>query len=218
MKEFGLQLTDLHGSAGKEKGWCSEREYERLAGLELVKNRVSMTARLGGDVVIMHLPALPEDKAAHAGYWTRVRRTLDEVRPWARMHGVRIALENLSRATSFDEIETVFERHGEEYVGLCYDSGHGNISGDGLDRLDQIKDRLISLHLHDNDASGDQHKPLFSGTVDWERLARIIAQSGYRKWVSMETTMGQSGIADEAEFLRVVRETGTRFAAMVSAG
>ena len=215
--EFGLGLTDLHGSAGREKGWCSEREYERLAGLELVTNRIDMAARLGSDVVTMHLPGEPLEADARPAYWARVQHALDGLEPPARARGVRIALENLGDPRSFDTIAEVFARYGPETVGLCYDSGHGNISGNGLDRLEGMRDRLISLHLHDNDASGDQHKLLFSGTVDWKRLAAIIARSSYGKWVSMETTMRNAGIEAETEFLAQARDTGLAFARMIEA-
>ena len=46
MHDYSLQLCDLHASAGVEKSWTSSREYERLAGVELVKNRIAMAARL----------------------------------------------------------------------------------------------------------------------------------------------------------------------------
>jgi sugar phosphate isomerase/epimerase len=49
-------LLDLHGSIGPEKNWASQREYERLAGVELVQNRIEMTAQLGGKVIVMHVP------------------------------------------------------------------------------------------------------------------------------------------------------------------
>ena len=215
LREFGLGVTDIHASAGREKAWCSEPEYERLAGVELVRNRLDMAARLGSDVIIMHLPAQPADEEPKAAYWARLRRSLDDLKPPACDSRVRIALENLSPTESFDTIEEVLSQYGPEYVGLCYDSGHGNISGHGLNRLERLKDRLISLHLHDNDASGDQHKLLFSGTVDWPRLAGIVARSSYTKWVSMETTMGNTGIADETEFLARALETGTAFARMI---
>jgi len=216
LREFGLGVTDIHASAGREKAWCSERAYERLAGVELVTNRIDLAARLASDVIIMHLPAQPVDEELKAAYWARLRRSLDGLEPLARDRGVRIALENLSPTESFDTIEMVLSQCSPDVLGLCYDSGHGNISGHGLDRLERLKDRLISLHLHDNDASGDQHKLLFSGTVDWPRLAGIIARSSYAKWVSMETTMGNTSIADEAHFLARAFETGTVFGRMIA--
>ncbi len=204
LAEFGLKLLDLHSSVGPEKHWFSLKEYERLAGVELVKNRIEMTARLGGDVVIMHYPKEPGDQP--------IRRSLDELVGFAHSHGVRIALEN----GGFDAVEPLLAEYPPDCVGLCYDSGHGNLVPDGLDRLDRIKDRLISVHLHDNDGASDQHNLIFSGTVDWPRLAQILAQSAYRKPISSESNMGRSGITDETTFLAQAFDAGTRLAAMVA--
>ena len=55
-EEYQLSLLDLHASHGQEKNWGSEHEYARLAGVELVKNRIEMATRLGGEVIILHLP------------------------------------------------------------------------------------------------------------------------------------------------------------------
>lgn len=212
LRDFGLAIHDLHGSDGQEKKWGSTREYERQAGIELVKNRLDMAARFSCPVVIMHAPSQPEAEAERPACWDRFRRTLDELLPYAAQRGVRIALEN----GDFDLFERVFPLYGPESLGLCYDSGHGNTAGDGLDRLDRVKDRLIALHLDDNDSTGDQHKPIFSGTVDWDRLASIIAASGYdRPCMTMEVVMGNTDIEDHAEFLRLARETGARFEEMV---
>ena len=209
--DFRLSLLDLHASAGRKKAWGSEREHERLAGVELVANRIEMSARLGAEVIIMHLPG-----GAFEDYRPRLRRSLDELRPCAAEHGVRIALENGGSHQSFDDIERVLHTYGPEYIGLCYDAGHGNLFPGGLDRLDRIKDRLISVHLHDNDGAGDQHRLLFTGTVDWNRLAGIIARSPYGKCVSMEVSMRNEPYENEGAFLRQAFETGEQLAGMVA--
>jgi len=211
--EFGLELTDLHASAGQEKGWVSYREYERLAGVELVRNRIDMTARLGADVIILHLPGPPASTESQAAYWDRVWESLDALRRPAEAAGVRIAIEN----GNFNDIERVLAHYDDSYVGLCYDSGHGNMLPDGLDRLERLEDRLISIHLHDNNGREDQHKIPFTGTIDWPRLTRIIAESAYTKWVSLETTTRHAGIADEAAFLAAAHQAASGLAEMIEA-
>jgi sugar phosphate isomerase/epimerase len=212
LRECGLAVTDLHGSAGKEKAWGSPREYERLAGVELVANRIRMAERLGADVIIMHLPDL-KDPAMREITWDQLRRSLDALQPRARERGVRIAIEN----GPFPEIDRVLSLYGPDYLGLCYDCGHGNLIPDGLDWLERLKGRLISVHLHDNDGTADQHNlPFWPGcTVNWERLARILATSAYTKWVSMESTMKRSGMTDEPAWLAQGFEVGTRVTAMI---
>ena len=210
LAQYGLALLDLHASVGPEKKWNSAVEYERLAGVELVRNRIAMTRRLGGDVIIMHTGGEAELPA--------VRRSLDTLAPFAREHGVRIAVEN----GVFGVLRQLFAEYPPDYLGLCYDCGHGNIvtptkdrDGRGLDDLETLKDRLISVHLHDNDGTKDQHQLPFLGTVDWPRLARILARSSYRKCVSLEAQKANSGIADEGAFRARAYEVANRFAGMI---
>jgi sugar phosphate isomerase/epimerase len=213
LADYSLQVLNLHASQGKEKYWCSLLEYQRQAGVELVKNRIEMTARLGADVVIIHVPS---DAAAEVQRQLLgpVRRSLDELLPFARQQGVRIAIENME-TDDFWMLSTLLKAYAENVLGLCYDSGHGNIDGRGLDNLEKVKDRLIALHLHDNDGVTDQHKNPFTGTVDWERLARIIAESPYEKCLNLEVVIQNSGIQDQAEFLRQAHAAGEKLAEMV---
>jgi len=202
MKDFGLKLLDLHGTTGPEKDWTSETEYQRQAGVELVKNRVAMAARLGGDVVIMHIRFEPA--------WPPLRRSLDELRPFVMERGVRIAIEN----GKLPAVANVLRDYEPAYVGLCYDSGHGNIGFMDPDSLESFKDRLLSVHLHDNDGTCDQHRLMFTGTIDWARLARIMAASSYTKCISMEVGCGED--EDETAFLAQAYQDGRRFSEMVA--
>lgn len=215
LSDLGLSVTDMHGSAGREKEWCSTVDYCRLSGVELVANRLAMAEALGTDVVVMHLPDLHASPDASA--WAAVWRTLDALHPAAEAHGVRIAIENGSTVESFEAIGAVLDRCPPDYVGLCYDSGHGNMLGTGLEWLERFADRLIAVHLHDNDGSGDQHRIPFDGSVDWPRLAGIVAHSSYEKWASLEVSMRTYGAEEPAVFLTKAKDTGARIGRMMDA-
>ncbi len=67
-------------------------------GVELVKNRIDFAARLGADVVIMHVypdTVAPAYAPFNAVAWDQLRRSLDELEPYTRARGVCIAVENL---------------------------------------------------------------------------------------------------------------------------
>ena len=230
--EYGLTLNDVHGSEGVEKFWYSPKEYARLAGVELVKNRIDFAARLGADVVIMHVypdTLAPEYAPFNAVAWDQLRRSLDALEPYAGERGVRIAIENLiddpalmaqvvdihQVGDNFEKIGRLFSLYPPEYLGLCYDSGHANLGRDRMDDLEPLTDRLLALHLHDNDGMADQHRLIFSNEIDWTRLAGLIAQSAYHKPISMEVAIKNTGIETEEEFLQQAYETGARFARMV---
>ncbi len=206
LADCGLAVLDIHASAGQEKRWGSPEEYERLAGVELVANRLEMAAELGADVIVLHAAAgLPV--ASHL-------RSLEALAPLARRLAVRIALENLP-GEGFGRIDELFAAHGPDLLGLCYDSGHGNIGCDSIPDLEQRGDRLIALHLNDNDGSGDQHRIPFTGTVDWSRVSAAIAASSYRKCVSMELSLKAHQADSEASYLEQCRIAGERLAAMI---
>lgn len=215
LARLDLSLNDLHGSHGREKAWGSPRTYEREAGVALVRNRIEMAHRLDCDVVIVHIPPPPADGDTCAAWWNRWARSLDALEPFARERHVRIALEN-SHDDNVPTIAEAFSRYAPDFLGLCYDSGHGAMARNGLDRLAAHADRLISVHLHDNDGSADHHRVPFTGVVDWDRLAEIIAASAYAKAaITLECVMRNSPIDDEADFLAAAAKAGMRFAAMV---
>ena len=135
--------------------------------------------------------------------------------PFAKEHNVRIALENLEGQNPATHRRLLSE-YDPSFLGLCFDSGHDNIDGMGFELLDSHKDRLLSLHLNDNDGvNAKQHNLLFSGTVNWSRVAKAIAESSYSKCPSMEVMMQGSNIASEKAFLKRAFETGTVFAKML---
>ncbi|MCP4180847.1 MAG: sugar phosphate isomerase/epimerase [bacterium] len=202
-RKFSLRLLDLHSSTGKEKNWASELEHERLAGVELVKNRLQMIKQLGSYVIIMHAYE----------YNDALKKSLDELQPYAEDLNVKIAVEN----GEFAVLKNIFNDYSPNFIGLCYDSGHGNmLTGNlGLENLNRFKDRLISVHLHDNDGISDQHKPLFTGTINWNNLAKIIAESAYKKHLSLEVSMRNSEIKDKEDFLNDSFKSGNKLAEIV---
>lgn len=211
LADFGLSLLDLHGSVGPDKDWTAIEEYRRLAGVDLVRNRLEMAARLGGGSVIMHAgPALKPPGPSFSA--DSLRRSLDELESIARDLGVRIAIEN----GNWPRIQGLLGSYAPDYLGLCYDSGHGNLGRGGLSELEALKDRLVSIHLHDNQGREDEHRLPFTGTVDWPRLAGILASSAYAKCVSLESNMGHEPASSEEDFLARAFTAGKRLQAMIA--
>ena len=210
---MGLKLLDIHGSNGIGRSWGSTPEDERLTGVELIRNRIDMTARLSGCAVVLHLPPKPNGPQDFDRYWASLRRSLDELKPHAMAASVRIALENMEN-DGFEDLERIFSIYDSGFLGLCYDSGHGNIGRCGLDNLEQFRDRLISIYIHDNNGKEDQHDLPFTGIVDWAWLALLIADSPYEGCVSLESNMRGQNI-DEQSYLEQARQAGSVLARLI---
>jgi sugar phosphate isomerase/epimerase len=172
---------------------------------------------------------MPADPQLANLLWSQLRKTLDAVQPFALERGVKIAIENLIdfQAVEFDKlpveqasdnrelIADLFAAYPPEFLGLCYDPGHGNLGYDRMEVLDMFKDRLSVLHLNGNQGLEDEHLNVFMGTLDWDRLAQLIAASSYTKPMSLEVCLKPSYPSQEV-FLQEAWQAGTRFAELVA--
>ena len=206
LSELGLSVLDIHASAGTEKDWCSEQEYERMAGVELVENRMKMAAHLSADVIVLHARARAS--------LDHQLSSLEALQQKSRPLGVRIAFENLPD-DDLTRIQELLERFEPGFVGFCYDSGHAHIGGQDLAVLTMLRERLIATHLHDNDGTADQHRLPFTASVPWRRVAAALAGSGYRKCVNLEVSMKAHDYTGEGSFLRASLEAGHKLAEMI---
>ena len=107
-------------------------------------------------------------------------------------------------------LEQLLMKKTEPWTTVCT-HGHQTL----MDFLEEVKDRLLVLHLNDNDGSGDQHKLIFSATVDWARMAQLVATSSYDKPLGMEVVMRNMEINDAPTFLAQAMATCMKFAEMV---
>ena len=120
-------------------------------------------------------------------------RSLDEILPVAEKLGVTVCLENLQRIGSHvDDLLGYFAKFPSKNLGACFDAGHANIMENGMkhpkcsgtvsfdelgvpvqwehDVLGRLLPYIVNCHLHDNDASADQHFLPGKGNIDWGTL------------------------------------------------
>lgn len=109
----------------------------------------------------------------------RIKRIIEN----AEKNGVNIALENLRKPEYLDYIYNNIE---SDRLKFCYDSGHENCYTPGIDLLSKYGDKLIALHLHDNDGSNDQHLLPFNGTINWKNTMEKIRKTDYKGPIALE--------------------------------
>ena len=194
LKENDLILQDIHGTSGVEKCWFSTDESCRQAGVLLVKNRLEMMQELSATgVLTMHGPFfskdLPERREQDARQFDQVRKSLDELMPLLEKYDTAIAVENLIGDT-WEMLEKLLETYPAERFGITFDAGHSHIYiSPGWEFFCKWKDRILALHLHDNDSTEDKHQPPFYGSIDWDALTKVLASSAYRNPLTFEIGM-----------------------------
>lgn len=71
-------------------------------------------------------------------------------------------------------------------------------------------DRLLTLHLHDNDGEEDQHALPGTGTIVWKSLMEKLDRLGYEGALSLEVrSTGYADNADPSAFLQLAMEKAT---------
>ena len=233
MEKYGLKAKSLHASNGsncgdtKQKGhyrkdYTSEMELNRIAGRELIENRVELAHIIGATEIVLHmyLPFLdfqnkPESKEV---FYRQVLRSLDELEPFCKERNVRICIENLFEAPGelqLEQFDLLFGRYSKEFLGFCLDTGHANLVwGDSFIEVlvERYKDRLFSIHMHDNKGWGDEpgcgdaHRLPGEGTIDWKRLMGVLRTSAYELPWTLE--VGKPEEEEVAAYLKRAKEAG----------
>lgn len=101
--------------------------------------------------------------------------------------GVRVVLENLEEPDPELMIDIV-DRVDHEYLGLCLDTGHANIfSCLKLSQwVEQMGQRLMHIHIHDNNGDVDSHLPVGAGNIDFGDLFNAVRRVVPQATVSLE--------------------------------
>ena len=212
--EGGTRYENGHLNFGyrykNRKDYTSLNEYTRLAGVELIKNRVDLAYMIEAKEIVLHMQLpyleLRENKDFKKRYWEQAFKSFDELELYCKTRGVKIAIENLltplkEQTKQFDRL---FDRYEFDFMGFCFDSGHGTLVSldDHLFFAKRYNDRIIALHLQDTDGISpelidddlavlkhDKHALPFTGVINWNELAKIVAQSPYELPVTLEVVL-----------------------------
>lgn len=247
LNKYNLKVKAVHATEGgkrpnedgkykykntydNRKDYTSENEYNRLAGVELIKNRVDLAERIGAKEIVLHMQlpyvSMEESEEFTKNYWTQVFKSFDELEWYCKSKSIKIAVENLLGTPNIHQVkqfDLLFERYDKDFMGFCYDSGHGilTMDDDPLELLRKYKKRLIAMHLNDNIgirnkeeltddvkiASHDLHRIPYEGILDWDELASLVADSPYELPITMEIVCRDG---KEDEFLKRAYDNGMK--------
>lgn len=232
LDRYGLKAKGVHATEGHWmdeeldtvdpncKDFTSPNELNRLAGVELLKNRVDLAVALGTDLIVLHLHPpfhmFNEQPGSRERFYQAIFKTFDEMQSYCKVRGVRVCLENLQGIPNehqIDQFDLMFNRYDKSYMGFCFDTGHALISKASapLELPERYWERMYFIHLSDNQGDYDQHALPFEGAFDWTGLAKWIAKSPYELPVTLEVSRN-----DENEpFLKKALASGARLEALV---
>lgn len=177
-----------------------------------LKRAIECTAEAGGEICIIHPDSnkTPEENA----------EMYFELLPFAKEHGVKIATENMwnwdsvKDQSSFaacatpDSFCAHLDAVNDNAFGACLDIGHAEMRGVGTSAVEMIHalgDRLLALHIHDNDQWHDSHQIPFSMKIDFEAVVRALKEIGYSGYFTLEADQFLATYTEENVFTGIKR-------------
>lgn len=155
--------------------------------LDQTRQAIEVAGRLDMGPVTVHPGFLspftsqfPEKAAAIA------RSSMKAISKMAVENSVAVGIENMPRAGLVWKLfyaphEMVQLLDGTD-LGVTMDFGHANTSGSGVKDFKVLRDRIVNVHIHDNDGTGDRHAVLGTGKLDLEAISGLM--SGYNgPWI-----------------------------------
>ncbi len=154
---------------------------------EMLCRRVEDAKTYGVSTLVIHLTRTKTPPPSSDVGWSRFMRVADV----AEREGINLAFENLK---AYDRLYECMPRFDSQRIGVCFDSGHNNCHCPKRRVAVDFAERILAVHLHDNDGTRDAHLMPFDGTTDWVQVKREIMASSYTGAWSMEIEYDSMGI------------------------
>ncbi len=210
---LGVEVPQCHATITADV--ASPDPTRREADLAAVHRDLDICAALGVKNIVIHpggTDAYP-DRATLQQVTALRLKSFAELAAHCERVGTRMAIENMcdggggvwgkrNFGAIVEEILGLIEQIGSPALGVCLDTSHANIQG--LNQPEAIRacgDKLIALHISDNDGSGDQHRTPGYGTVDFPGIVAALKEVGYASNFNLEIP-GENRATPEVVALR----------------
>jgi sugar phosphate isomerase/epimerase len=170
--------------AGINKGHLEESRRQ-------LRETIRICSRIGGSVVIIHPGQYPRLSVHNKNPLSRyLRFQLEKLKKEALVRfkesladaancgeelGVNIGLENFSHVkgciqSTYEELIEWVDEIGSPALKITLDIGYANLEGGVEEAIETFNDRIVHVHLNDNDAKSSAHGELGSGSIDWQAI------------------------------------------------
>ena len=148
---------------------------KRMLVVDEIKRAIEISETIPFRYLIQHMGVVDQEfdeRSVDAAF-----NALEELNIFARQRGVEVLLENIPNGLSSAERLLVFLGMTHLDLNICFDIGHAHMKEGVADAYRLLKNRIRSVHIHDNDGTADSHSfPLngSSDSIDWQRAMRLL--------------------------------------------
>lgn len=187
MEEAGIKAVSFHApiytyvSEAKEGKWLSLsdiNEEKRKRVIEETKRVIDAMEVFGANILVVHCGNTGDKKEPVV--LKAIHSSFSELIDYCKERGVRLAVENILNDLSISSVMMeILGRYDSKDLGVCLDLGHANILEDPVSAIEDTGERLISLHVVDNNGKDDSHLLPFQGNISWNKVRMVLEKIGY---------------------------------------
>ena len=110
----------------------------------------------------------------------------------ARREDVVIAIENTpepfpSLMKSVEDFHRFYEELDDD-IGIVLDVAHANLNSQIHDFMKQFPEKIVHMHVSDNNGANDLHLGIGYGSINWESVAKTVKEADYSNLIVLEST------------------------------
>ncbi len=186
------------------------------------KRAIKACDMLGIRQMVYHALSYPKDFGLDMSWLDANQKFFGELIEDAKKYNVGICIENMwstwgllgrDQKTTDDLLELV-DSFNDDIVGVCWDTGHCNLTGNGhnyaknsnpelaeygnqYENITKIGKRLRALHINDNNGLDDDHIMPTTGTINWDDVIKALDDIGYKHSFTLEAHRATKGVPAE---------------------
>jgi len=162
--------------------------------LKRMMESLTNAASLEAETWVLHPGTHGALSWVHRGDDWKVNRTnIETLQTRGKKLGIPVTIENISAGYAvLGSVKDFLRLYREWRTGpdMTLDIGHSHIKNETELFLKKLRDRIRSVHLHDNNGDVDTHLALGAGTLDWKRTIKTLVESGFDGKIIVESVKG----------------------------
>jgi sugar phosphate isomerase/epimerase len=178
--DHAVTLHSLHAPLFSDWNWgrsggllisvANLERRARIASMDEIKRALEVAEHLPFRYLVLHL-GVP-DELYDLNKFDAAFTSIEHLNIFAKERGAQILLENIPSELSAPERILTFFQYTRLDLKVCFDTGHAHLTGGVQAAFGTLRERIATIHLHDNHGEKDEHLLPFDGDIDWVQTIR----------------------------------------------
>ena len=168
-RAVGIVHESLHAPFRRINAiWLDSDEGEAMLGELLLA--VDNASKYGIPILVIHLSSgKTPPRVSEIGF-----SRFDRLFAYAKEKGVCLAVENQRK---LGILSLIMDYYPDAH--FCFDLGHQICFANGVPFMEAFGEKLVALHVHDNNTDADEHRLPFDADIDFSPMMIDIADSPF---------------------------------------